>query len=166
MPPQTLVKRVAILEHTMQSLEGLPDRVASLEVQFVQFRVEVREEFSAVRGEIRRLGETLRGEMHDFGETLRGEMAGGLNGLERTLRGEMHDFGEALRGEMAGGLKGLEQTLRGEIRIGDEETRRQMRVLHEEVITRIALLDEHLNGRKRSPEPRGRTGHSRRAPKR
>ena len=60
MPPQTLVKRVAILEHTMQSLEGLPDRVASLEVQFVQFRVEVREEFSAVRGEIRRLGETLR----------------------------------------------------------------------------------------------------------
>jgi hypothetical protein len=32
--------------------------------------------------------------------------------------------------------------LRTEIRAGDEETRRQMRVLHEEVISRIALLRE------------------------
>ena len=48
MPPETLANRVAILEHKMQSLEGLPDRVASLEVQIVQFRAEVRAEFSAV----------------------------------------------------------------------------------------------------------------------
>jgi hypothetical protein len=41
-----------------------------------------------------------------------------------------------------------------------------MRVLHEEVIGRFALLDEHLNGRKRSPESRSRTGSSRRSPKR
>ena len=34
--------------------------------------------------------------------------------------------------------------LRGEIRSGDEETRRQMRVLHEEVISRIALIQEGL----------------------
>ena len=107
MPPETLANRVTILEHKMQSLEGLPDRVASLEVQIVQFRAEVREEFSAVREE-----------------------------------------------------------MRAEIRAGDEETRRQMRVLHEEVIARFALLDEHLNGRKRSPESRRRTGGSRRSPKR
>ncbi len=107
MPPQTLANRVAILEHKMQSLEGLPDRVASLELQIVQFRAEVRAEFSAVREE-----------------------------------------------------------MRAEIRAGDEETRREMRVLHEEVISRIALLDEHLNGRKRSPESRTRTSTSRRSPKR
>ena len=115
MPPETLANRVAILEHKMQSLEGLPDRVASLEVQIVQFRAEVRAEFSAVREEMR---------------------------LEprRDLR---------------------------EIRAGDEETRLQMRVLHEEVIARFALLEEHLNGRKRSPESRGRTDSSRRrSPKR
>ena len=103
MPPETLVNRVAILERKMQSLEGLPDRVASLEGQISQFRADVRVEFSAVREEVR---------------------------------------------------------------AGDEETRRQMRVLHEEVIARIALLDEHLNGPKRSPESRGRTGNSRRSPKR
>ena len=98
MPPETLANRVTILEHKMQSLEGLSDRVASLEVQKLQFRAEVREEISAVHQEMRALGETLRAEM----------------------------------------------------RAGDEETRRQMRVLHEEVIARFALLDEHLNGRKRS----------------
>jgi len=115
MPPETLANRVAILEHKMQSLEGLPDRVASLEGQVSQFRADVRMEFSAVRQ-------------------------------------EMHDLAE---------------TLRAEIRAGDEETRRQMRVLHEEVIARFALLDEHLGGRKRSPESRGRTSRSRRrSPKR
>ena len=103
MPPQTLANRLAILEHKMQSLEGLPDRVASLELQIVQFRAEVRAEFSAVRQKMR---------------------------------------------------------------AGDEETRHQMRVLHEEVIARFALLDEHLNGRRRSPESRGRSSSSRRSPKR
>ena|SRR6187200_581973 len=107
MPPETLANRVTLLEHKMQSLEGLPDRVASLEVKILQFRTEVRAEFSAVREE-----------------------------------------------------------LRAEIRAGDEETRRQMRVLHEEVIARFALLDEHLNGRKRSRESGGRTGRSHRSPKR
>ena len=107
MPPETLANRVTLLEHKMQSLEGLPDRVASLEVQILQFRTEVRAEFSAVREE-----------------------------------------------------------MRAEIRAGDKETRRQMRVRHEEVIARFALLDEHLNGRKRSPKSAGRTGSSRRSPKR
>ena len=136
MPPETLANRVTILERKMQSLEGLPDRVASLEVQIVQFRAEVREEFSAVREEMRALGETLRAEIRGLGESLRGES------------------------------QSLAETLRAEIRAGDDETRRQMRVLHEAVIARFALLDEHLNGRKRSPESGGRTGRSRRSPKR
>jgi hypothetical protein len=63
-------------------------------------------------------------------------------------------------------MRELGETLRAEMRAGDEETRRQMRVLHEEVIARFALLDEHLNGRKRSPESRRRTSGSRRSPKR
>ena len=32
----------------------------------------------------------------------------------------------------------------------NHETLTQMRVLHEDVIARFALLDEHMNGRKRS----------------
>ena len=46
------------------------------------------------------------------------------------LRGEMHAEFSALRIE---------------IRSGDEETRRHMRVLHEEVISRIALIDDRRN---------------------
>jgi hypothetical protein len=109
-----LANRATILEHKMQSMEGLPDRVASLEVHIVQFRAEVGKEFSAVHQ----------------------------------------------------GMRVLAKTLRAEMRAGDEEPRRQMRVLHREVIARFALLDEHLNGRTGFPESRRRTGNSRRPPKR
>jgi hypothetical protein len=37
--------------------------------------------------------------------------------------------------------------MRGEIRAGDEETRRHMRVLHEDVISRIVLLQEGIDRR-------------------
>ena len=106
MPQQTLENRLEILEQKVESLEGLPNRVAALEPQIVQFREEMRLEFSAVRREMR------------------------------------------------AGTNSLAETLRGEIRGGEEETRRQMRVLHEDVISRIALLNEGLNGRKRSREGR------------
>jgi len=39
--------------------------------------------------------------------------------------------------------------LRGEIREGDEETRRFMRMLHEDLVGRIALLQEARGGRGR-----------------
>ena len=39
--------------------------------------------------------------------------------------------------------------LENHIREGDEETRHQMRILHEEVINRIALLQEHRGRRPR-----------------
>ena len=67
MPQHTLANRVEMLEHRMQSLEGLPERVASLEWQISQFREDVRLEFSAVREEARlnrdSLAATLRAEI-------------------------------------------------------------------------------------------------------
>ena len=106
--PQSLAARVALLESQMQALLELPNRVASLDahvasldVQFAQFRIEVRDEFSAVRQE-----------MHSLGETLRGEIKASAEGL------------------------------RDEIRAGDDETRRYMCVLHEEVIARIKVISE------------------------
>ena len=39
--------------------------------------------------------------------------------------------------------------LREEVRRGDEETRRRMRILHEEVLSRIALFDEGRKTRRR-----------------
>ena len=83
MARESLENRVEKLELQMRALSELPERVASLEAQFLQFRIEVREEFSSLRSEIR-----------------------------------------------------------AEIRAGDEETRRFMRILHEDVISRIAVLGE------------------------
>jgi hypothetical protein len=40
------------------------------------------------------------------------------------------------------------RVLREEIRTGDEETRKLMRILHEDVITRIATTQEGRNGRR------------------
>ena len=88
MESKSLEERVTFLENEMQGLRGLPERVASLEENILQFRAEVRGEFSAVRQEI----------------------------------------------------QGIVQMLRAEIRAGDAETRRYMRVLHEEVLSRIAAI--------------------------
>jgi predicted nucleic acid-binding Zn-ribbon protein len=71
---------------------GLSDRVTTVESNILQFRADVRVEFSAVREEMR----------HE---------------IQRTV-----------------------DLLRSEIRAGDAETRRYMRVLHEEVLTRIANI--------------------------
>jgi hypothetical protein len=93
MESKSLEERVAFLENEMQGLRGLPERVASLEENILQFRAEVRDEFSA------------------------------------------------LRKEMRGEIQGMAQTLRVELRAGDAETRRYMRVLHEEVLSRIANIN-------------------------
>lgn len=47
-----------------------------------------------------------------------------------------------LRQEMRAEFSAVRQELRAEIRQGDEETRRYMRVLHEDVIARIAALGD------------------------
>ena len=53
--------------------------------------------------------------------------------------------------------------VRTEMRELNEETHVHMRVLHEDIVSRIALLDEHMNGRSRS---RRVPHHRRKKPKR
>src|SRR5215475_8863913 len=74
MEAKSVEDRVALLENEMQALRGLPDRVTSLETQMVQFRAEVRAEFSATRKE-------LREEFREALEALRSE----VNGLEKRV---------------------------------------------------------------------------------
>jgi hypothetical protein len=54
-----------------------------------------------------------------------------------------------LRDEMRAAFSATREELRAEIRAGDEETRRHMRVLHEEVISRIATIQEGRPARKK-----------------
>jgi predicted phage gp36 major capsid-like protein len=58
------------------------------------------------------------------------------------LRDEMRAEFSATRAEARAGDERVIQTLREEIRAGDEETRRFMRILHEDLVARIEILGE------------------------
>ena len=113
------------LERRVETLEQLPERVTSLAAQIVQLRDEMRSEFSATRAEARQSDEAV----------------------VRTLREEMRQGNDT-----------VVRVLREEIRAGDEETRRvlttrmndlfganerHMRLLHEDLVQRIATLKEN-----------------------
>jgi hypothetical protein len=102
--PRPLAERVDALEDQMRPLQQLPGqiaaldaRVASLELQFLQSRAEVKDESLTTRREL-----------------------------------------DGLREELAAVAAGLRQ----EIRSGDEETRRYMRVLHEDLVSRLKTIRE------------------------
>jgi predicted phage gp36 major capsid-like protein len=65
------------------------------------------------------------------------------------LRDEMRAEFSAVRAEMRAGDEETRRSLREEIRAGDAETRRYMRVLHEELIGRLAIIEEGRRGRKK-----------------
>src|SRR5207247_4712779 len=83
MQPRSLEDRVTLLE---KNLQGLPDRVGALETQvtaltgeFVQFRGEVRVEFSATR-------EELRKEIRDGDNALHKKIDTRIDGLGAEMR--------------------------------------------------------------------------------
>lgn len=78
------------------------------------------------------------------------------------LREEMRAEFSAVRTENQAGDEETRRSLREEIRAGDEETRRvlreaderilnQARVLHEDVVARLALIQEGGDGRPKQP---------------
>src|SRR5262249_4216113 len=87
MDARSIEDRVALLENEMQSLRGLPDRVTSLETQMVQFRAEVRVEFSATRKELR----------EEFRKELRKELRGEVTGLRKHIDGKIEELGAQMR---------------------------------------------------------------------
>ena len=124
MAQESLEVRMDRLEKRVGILEQLPERVTALESQIVLLRDEMRSEFSAVRGEIR-------------------------DGDEQVIK--------TLRNEIRASDEQVIRTLRDEIRAGDEETRRvlsermeslfdenerHMRLLHEDLVERIARTGE------------------------
>ena len=153
----SLNERMDFVERKVAALETLPDRVGALEVQVSALRDEMRTGFSALLGEIR-VGDEgtrseLRAEIRAGDETTRSELRAEIRaGDERTrseLRAEIRAGDETTRSELRAEMRSLAETLRQEIRSGDEETRTLMRVLHEDVIGRLALLQEGRTRRKR-----------------
>src|SRR5262249_40856893 len=115
MSTQILAARVERLEAQMQELATLPERVAALEAQFLQFRSEVRAEFSATR------------------EALRSEMRAGDE--------ESWQLGRVVHEDVIGRLVAIQER----IDAGDEESRQLARVLHEDVIGRLAAIQERID---------------------
>jgi hypothetical protein len=182
-PEQTLAARVENLERKTESLEALPARMSAVELQIVQLRTEMGEQFSVIRQEfaaadsglreeIRTLRTDLRAELRAEGEAirtglraeikvegeairteLRAEIKAEGEAIRTGLRAEIKAEGEAIRTELRAVIEAegevIRTGLRKEIRDGDEETRRYMRVLHEEVLSRMVIIQERLPRRRK-----------------
>ena len=123
MPPQTIENRVDRLEERVAELEKLPERVTAIESQIVQLRTEMRVEFSAVREEIRAGDDQTR---HVLGER--------IEDTRRTLGEQIVETRRVLGEQILETSRVLDDRI--------EESRRYMRVLHEDVIGRLATIQE------------------------
>jgi phage host-nuclease inhibitor protein Gam len=132
-PERTLTTRVENLERRVELLEALPARVSAVEWQIRQLRTEMGEQFSVIRQEFAAADSGVREEIRALRTDLRAELRAEGEAIRTELRAEIKAEGDVVRTE-----------LRKEIRDGDEETRRYMRVLHEEVLSRIAIIQEGL----------------------
>ena len=127
MQERSVIERIQVLEQNASAFEGLPDRVGAVELQILQLRDETRVEFSATRGQ-------LRAEMQTMAEGLRREM----RAMQDTLRGEIWTMQETLRGE----ISAVHEELVAVITHASGETRREMRVLYEDLKSTIEALGE------------------------
>jgi hypothetical protein len=127
MPDEILVGRVEALERRVTSLEELPARVDALALQVLQLGEVMQVGFSEIRAETRQLIQASKE------ETLQ---------LIQASKAETLQLIQASKAETLQLIQASEDETRLLAREGDEETRRLMRVLHEDVIARIALINE------------------------
>ena len=162
MSPPSLTKRVENLEKTVSGPAGSVTQVEllrsdvssigadlrSFRTEFQQFSGETRAEFSAVRDEMQAGFAAIRGEMRTEVRAVRGEMRGEVSAVRGEMRTEFvavrQEIGD-LRAEMNTRFETVDRrftTLEASL----NQTRTEMLVLHEEVISRISLLAESLGG--------------------
>jgi hypothetical protein len=117
MQKRTLTERVQILEKRVGELVSLPARMTALESQFLQLRGEMRSGFSAIEAIDRRF-EAIDQRFAAIDQR--------FDFVDRRFEAVDRRF----------------ENLERQVRDGDEETRRYMRVLHEEVLARLAVIQE------------------------
>jgi hypothetical protein len=112
----------------------MPDATLVHRIEILERKVESLEllpaRMTALESQILQLGEDMRGEFF-------------------AVRREMATTVDALRTELIERISQLEERLGERLRSGDEETRRYMRVLHEDVIERISRVQEGPRSRRR-----------------
>ena len=152
MPEQTVIERVEILERNVELLEALP--AARERGGRPSRRGGVADRATSQR-DARRVFRRARGDARRICRRARRDACRVSGGARRICRRTGRDAPvrrrfSAVRGEMAGMRDSLLTVLRAEIREGDEETRRYMRVLHEDLVARIALLQNGRRPRKKA----------------
>ncbi len=143
--PQPIEIRVQMLEERVTSLEELPPRMAGLELQIVQLRTEMHAEFSAVRGEIHSVDVRLGSVEAGLREEIR-SVATGLREEIRSVDVRLGSVEAGLREEIRSVETGLRQAI-GEAQV-------QTRVLFEDFVARLAVVDEGKNVTSRRRKPK------------
>ena len=137
-----LAERIDTVEHRMGSVEQRLDAsYASLSTQILQSRRENDDAHLAMRTEFSEGMSTLRGEF----TAMRADVAGEFKAVRTEVAGEF----KAVRAEVAEQFAATQavtlsrfEKLETALADGLKETRRFMMILHEEVLSRIALLGE------------------------
>ena len=125
----------ADLRSEMQTLGA--DLRSEMQTLGADLRSEMQALGASLRGEIEAQGVRLRGEIEAQGVSLRGEIAE-LRGEVTALRGEVTDLRDEMHTLHGITVRRFETALAE----GLEETRRFMTILHEDTLSRIALLRE------------------------
>ena len=113
MPDADLARRVEMLEETLRSLRELPDdvrdlkhRVNGVEVQVLQLRTEMRDEFSAIRSEM-----ATKTDLAEGLAAVRSEMTADLADGLASVRSEIAAAKDELREDIAGMGRDLAQII-------------------------------------------------------
>jgi hypothetical protein len=124
-----LAGRIDTVERRMDSIELRWDAsFAELSTQILRSNRETREAILA----------TLRGEVAGEFSGMRADMAGEFSAVRAEVAGEF----SAMRADMAGEFSAVRAHFESVVADGESETRRYMRVLYEDILSRIALLGE------------------------
>ena len=155
MPDVDLARRVEMLEETLNSLRQVPDdlkalngRMTRVDVQMLQLRTEMREEFSAVRGEMATKADVAEGlaaariAAKDDLAAMRRDLANNeLADLKRELREDIAGMGRNLAQII---LDTQHQVTRTQRLIAEGQS--QTRMMFEEVVSRLNVLGEGKAG--------------------
>jgi chromosome segregation ATPase len=130
MPPQTIESRVEKLEEQVTNFQDLPGRMDALSVQISQVREDLGAQILQLREEVDARFDAVDAR---------------FDAVDARF-----DAVDARFDEVGARISATERTLREEIVAGDERILTQVRVLHEDVVSRLALIQEG------QPRPRRR----------
>ncbi len=127
---------------TSQRLQAVEQRMERWEARFDAAAASVGEPISHHRDETQVESSAIRQPTPDGDERVRTDLTATLGEVDERLQQAIRDADERIRTELTATIGEVDERLQQAIRNGDEETRRFMRVLHEEVIDRIARIGE------------------------